>query len=106
MITLEQENTELDRLLSEYAADNSGNRAHGIVQHVASMRRFEREAIFEQPQGKDGHFGPGKYNKRRTKFDTSCNGCHEFIPEGTVCWVTVGTSPNCVGCGSPELEKD
>ncbi len=106
MITLERENTELDKLLGEYAADNTSNRAHGIVQHVAAMRRFHKEGVFDdKPKGKSNHWGPGLYNKRRTDYDTACNDCGEFIPEGTVCWLTVGTSPNCTKCGSPEKQE-
>lgn len=91
---------ELDSLLDEYTADNSSNRAHGIVQHVVMMRRFMKEGVFDTFKGNSKNFGQGFWNQRKSKFDSSCSGCGTYIASGTVAWVTVGI--RCEKCGRPE----
>lgn len=57
-------------------------------------------------KGTSTHFGPGKWNQKRTKYECSCGGCGTFIDIGTLCWVTVGESPRCMKCGRPVVEPE
>lgn len=76
-----------------------------IVERMLVLREqaLRGEQDVSAPKGMPkNNFGPGKWNQRKTRYDSSCGNCGEFLSGGTLCWITVGDSPRCLEHGRPD----
>jgi hypothetical protein len=107
IVIIDQDLSNLLEALDTYRSDEHYKTACVRLAEVLKIK--VREAAFiddvepSTVKGTSSNFGPGKWSKRKTKYDASCSypGCGEFISAGTICWVTVGESPRCEKHGHP-----
>jgi len=86
------------QLVNEFRSSDTAEFRRNVGVQIAELYIKEQET---PAKGNSLNFGPGIWNQRRAKFDSSCSKCGTFLEIGTVCWVTTGESPRCVDCGKP-----
>jgi hypothetical protein len=95
---------ELNKLLDQVQLMKPGVQRDSMCSRIVERVHVERERERESNPS-TSTFGPGIWNQKRAKYESSCDECGKIIHKGTICWITVGSSPRCLECDRPESGK-